>query len=425
MKKFTFLTILFLSTSLFAQQVGTIKKITMKQDANRFNVFISGDGKLECNTLVMDNPPRIALDFPNIKNALYPNVLQPESNPFVDRIHTSLYAKGRDTISRITVDLKAKSDYSVYKTKEGLVLSLTIANKTTNTTKPGATTAAAKPGTTTPSTKTPTTSTTTMKPPVFVPPPAPENIQDIVIGNEDLIEVTVFELPQFNTTARVQGDGTITMPLVGSIEVRGLKKKDVEAKIAQALAAKYVNNPNVSVNVKEYKSRQVTILGMVKSPGPYYVMSQRTLLQLLSEAGGLAPGAGNKGYVFRQGSPKIEINLFELINNGNPDYNIPIYPGDVINIPGDQKITVYVFGAVKNPGAVQISISMPTTLLAVIAQAGGFTDQAKQSDVKIKRKTAAGTETLIKANMKDILKGKTPDVQIFEGDVITVSESFF
>ena len=415
MKKSTVLFILFLSTSLLAQQVGIIKKITMKQDANRFNVFISGEGKLECNTLVMDNPPRIALDFPNIKNAIYPNVLQPETNPLVERLHTSLYAKGRDTISRITVDLKTKIDYSVYKTKEGVVLSLTAANKPATP---------VKPGTTLPGQKTPSTTPGTTKP-IFVPPPAPENIQDIVIGNEDLIEITVFELPQFNTTARVQGDGTITMPLVGSIEVRGLKKKDVEAKIAGALAAKYVNNPNVSVNVKEYKSRQVTILGMVKSPGPYYVMSQRTLLQLLSEAGGLAPGAGNKCYVFRQGSPKIEINLFELINNGNPDYNIPIYPGDVINIPGDQKMTVYVFGAVRNPGAVQLSITMPTTLLAVIAQAGGFTDQAKQSDVKIKRKSATGTETLIKANMKDILKGKAPDVQIFEGDVITVPESFF
>jgi len=421
MKKSSFFLILFLSTSLFAQQqIGSIKKITMKVEANRFNVFISGDGKLECNTLVMDNPPRIALDFPNVKNSIYPNVLEPESNPFVEHVRTSLYAKGRDTISRITVDLKAKSDYSVYKTTQGVVLSLTAANKPATP---------VKPQTQNQSQKNPapsaTTNTTTTKPPVFVPPPAPENVQDIVIGNEDLIEVTVFELPQFNTTARVQGDGTITMPLVGSIEVRGLKKRDVEAKIAEALAAKYVNNPNVSVNVKEYKSRQVTILGMVKAPGPYYVMSQRTLLQLLSEAGGLAAGAGNKGYVFRPGSPKIEINLFELINNGNPDYNIPIYPGDVVNIPGDQKITVYVFGAVRNPGAVQLSISMPTTLLAVIAQVGGFKDQAKQSDVKIKRKNATGAESLIKANMKDILKGKAPDIQIFEGDVITVPESFF
>jgi polysaccharide export outer membrane protein len=112
------------------------------------------------------------------------------------------------------------------------------------------------------------------------------------------------------------------MPLVGSVTVRGLKKKDVELKIAEALQAKYVNNPNVSVNVKEYKSRQISLLGMVKSPGPYYIMSQRTLLQLLSEAGGLAAGAGNKAYVFRPGSPKIEINLYELMNNGNPELNI-------------------------------------------------------------------------------------------------------
>jgi len=424
MKKLIYFVLLFLCSSLYADQVGIIKKITMKQDSGRFNIYISGDGKLECNTLIMENPPRIALDFPNVKNSVYPDVLEADENPFVVRVHTSIYARGRDTISRITVDLKTRSDYSVFRTKDGVILALGSSGKNTKPkpVKPGQPQKMGQPQKAGPAQ---TTNPPAATAPVFVPPAVPENVQDIVIGNEDLLEISVFELPQFNTTARVQGDGTITMPLIGSVEVRGSKKKDVEAKIAQALQAKYVNNANVSVNVKEYKSRQVTVLGMVKSPGAYYVMSQRTLVQLLSDAGGLAPGAGNKCYLFRAGSPKIEINLYELINNGNPDYNIPIYPGDVVSVPGDQKITVYVFGAVRNPGAIQLSTALPTTLLAVIAQAGGLAPNAKQSDIKVKRKTSDGKETLIKANLKDIFKGKVQDISIIEGDVITVPESFF
>ena len=360
----------------------------------------------------LDNPPRIAIDCKNIKNSVS-NVIEAEENPYVARVRNSVYAKGRDTISRITVELKDKMDYTVYKTREGIVLTLSPLRGKNN-----AKTAKQPP----PQKQNPPAQTQAQ--PIYIPPPAPIQ-QDIVIGAEDLIEVSVFELPQFNTTARVQGDGTITMPLVGSVEVRGLKKKDVEAKIAAALQAKYVNNANVSVNVKEYKSRQVSLLGEVKSPGAYYIMSQRTLLQLLSEAGGLTSAAGGKCFVFRPGSPKIDIDLRELMVNGNLAMNILIYPGDVVNVPADAKITVYVLGAVRQPGAVQMSTSMPVTLLSAIANAGGPSESAKQSDIKIKRKNISGTENVIKANLKDILKGKVEDIPLFEGDIVTVPESFF
>src|SRR5262249_18142459 len=160
---------------------------------------------------------------------------------------------------------------------------------------------------------------------------------------------SVFDLPQFSTIARVGGDGTITMPLVGSVPVRGLTKKQVEQKIASALEAKYVNNANVSVNIKEYKSRQVSVLGSVKNPGPYYVISHRMLLQLIGEVGGLNRDVGPKCYIFREVFGKIEIDLHDLMVNGNQDLNVEIYPGDVVNFPPISKITIYVLGAVRAP----------------------------------------------------------------------------
>ncbi len=248
---------------------------------------------------------------------------------------------------------------------------------------------------------------------------------DIHIGSEDLLEVTVFELPQFNVTSRVSGDGTVTMPLVGSVEVGGLTKKEAEKKIAAALETKYVNNASVSINIKEYKSKQVSILGAVKNPGAYYILSNRTLLQLLSDAGGLSPQAGKICFVFRSGAPKVEIDLDELMNSGNEKLNIPVKPGDVINIPSETKVVVYVLGAVRTPGAIEMTTTLPVTLLAAIARAGGLTDEASKSNIQIRRKDDKGADTVIKVNLKDILNGKTADVPLHPGDAINISESFF
>ena len=137
------------------------------------------------------------------------------------------------------------------------------------------------------------------------------------------------------------------------------------------------------------------------------------------------PTAGPKCYVFRPGAPKIEINLRDLMINGNPALNILIYPGDVVNVPLDTKITIYVFGAVRRPGPVQMSSAYPITLMSAIAEAGGPSESAKESDIKIKRRNAVGAESMIKANLKDILKGKVEDILLYEGDVVTVPESFF
>ncbi len=416
MKKLLVLFPLLLSLSVSAQHVGALKSVTAKTIDNKHYVFITGEGTLDYNTLSMDNPPRIVIDFSRVKNLVYPSTMEVKENPFVQRVRTSIYARGPDVVSRVVVDLTIPCDYSVTRVKDGVALAFSQAAPAPAPATPPKTTGPTVP-----------VSSTSPAPKPVETLAAPQQLlaPDIVIGPEDLIEVSVFELPQFNVTARVQGDGTITMPLIGSIEVRGLKKKDVESKISSALQAKYVNNASVSVNVKEYKSRQVTVLGAVKIPGPYYLLSQRTLLQLLSETGGLLPNAGNKCFIFRPGSPKIEINLAELMNTGNLDLNVPIYPGDVVNIPVEEKIFIYVFGAVRTPGAVEMSASQPMTFLSVMARAGGPTESAGKGNISIKRKNAAGEETIIKVNMKDILKGKAEDPAILPGDVIIVPESFF
>jgi polysaccharide export outer membrane protein len=249
------------------------------------------------------------------------------------------------------------------------------------------------------------------------------------IGAGDLLEIKVFELEQLDQTVRVSEDGSITLPLIGRVVVEGLTQEGVAGKLTELLAAKYVKNPQVTVFIKEYKSKQIAVVGAVDKPGNYELVGRKNLLQMISAAGGFTDKATDEIYVLRQGengdSVSIPIDLKELLVNGNQKLNIPIEPNDVINVPIDREIKVFVFGRVTQPGALKFKISERVTLLKAIAQAGGWAEGAKQSAVVITRKDKSGKETKIRVNVKDILSGKRKDIPLEEGDVVFVPESFW
>jgi polysaccharide export outer membrane protein len=254
-------------------------------------------------------------------------------------------------------------------------------------------------------------------------------VKEYFIGARDLLEIKVFELPELNQTVRVSEDGTITLPLLGSVMIGGLTKDGVERKLAGMLEAKYIKDAQVSIFIREYQSKQVSVIGAVEKPGMYELVGRRTLLQMISAAGGFTEKAGNQLFVLREGrsgiTASIEIDLEDLLINGNQKLNIPMQVNDVINVPVDKMIHIYVFGEVKQPGALAVKVSDKVTLLQAIAQAGGTTEDASKSRVTIKRKDNNGKETKTIVNLKDIIKGKKPDVELKEGDVVYVPESIF
>ena len=121
----------------------------------------------------------------------------------------------------------------------------------------------------------------------------------------------------------------------------------------------------------------------------------------------------------------MKISIDDLILNGNPNLNVPLQPGDIVNVPVDKLVFIYVFGQVRNPGALEVRKSNIPTLLRAIAQAGGFSERASKGGVLIKRIDADGKETQIKVNVKDILKGKRKDIQLLEDDTVYVPETIF
>ncbi len=249
------------------------------------------------------------------------------------------------------------------------------------------------------------------------------------IGAKDLLEISVFGLDEMSQTVRVSEKGKITLPLLGEIEVEELTKAELERKLGQLLEKKYLQNPQVTVFIREYQSKKVYVLGAVGKPGSYELLGRQTMLQLISDAGGLIEDAGDEIIVIRQhkdGSSKtLRILIDDLILKGDARLNIPLEPNDIVNIPVNKTVFIYVFGQVRKPGALNVKKLNIPTLLQVIAQAGGFSERASKRRVLIKRIDKNGKEQEIKVNVKDIIKGKKKDIQLKENDVVYVPETIF
>jgi polysaccharide export outer membrane protein len=248
-------------------------------------------------------------------------------------------------------------------------------------------------------------------------------VNDYKIGPNDLLEIRVFELPDLNLTVRVSEDGSITFSLLGRIEVAGYTAYGLEQKLATVLTEKYVpGGAHVSVFIREYQ--KISVIGAVGQPGLYELVGPTTLLQAIAQAGGLTALATAEVYVYRQEADGkqtiISIDLEDL-NSGSRDLNIDLKPKDVISIPIDQTLNVFVYGEVRNPGAIPYLRSKKITLLQAIAQAGGTTEWAKESKVVVKRKDrATGKEMKINVNLKKMIEGKVADIVLEEGDVVIV-----
>jgi polysaccharide export outer membrane protein len=249
---------------------------------------------------------------------------------------------------------------------------------------------------------------------------------DAPIGPRDFIEVKVFQDPNLNTKMTVTDDGRIAMPLIGKVDVSGLTPSEVEARI-KTMLEKYINNPDVSVTVLEAGSKPISVIGAVTHPGRIGITGNISLIQAITQAGGLANGYGRTLYVLRTAAngltEQIAIDIDDLMVNGNPDLNLPLRANDVINVPIDSSISIYVLGEVMRPGNVQFRRSQTPTLLQALAAAGGPTDRASKR--VILKRVVAGAEKTFRYDFKKIIDGRQNDVVLLDGDTIVFAESFF
>jgi polysaccharide export outer membrane protein len=247
------------------------------------------------------------------------------------------------------------------------------------------------------------------------------------IGPRDLVEIRVYETPELNVSRRVSEDGKVNLPLVGEVEVAGLTETEAAQKIKEVLEAKLLQRASVAVQVQEFRSRPIAVIGSVRQTGNLSFSGHWTLLEAITAAGGLTEGHGNLIFVLRRAdnglSDQVAVQVNDLLVRADPKVNIPIVAGDLINVPGTIEVTIYCLGEVHQPGALSFKSSERISLLTVIARAGGLTDRASNK-ILIKHNGVSG-QSEITADYKRILAGKDPDPDVQPGDVIVIKESFF
>ena len=242
----------------------------------------------------------------------------------------------------------------------------------------------------------------------------------VALGPGDLLDITVFDIPELAQRTRVSSEGTITMPLIGEITVRGLWPNELEKMIRSKLIdGHFVKDPQVNVFVAEYAGQVAYVTGEVNKPGAYSLLRSHRLRDLLSVAGGLTLRAGNAVTIAHEGdaTQPTRVDLSDSDeNHGNPE----IMPGD--NITVGQSGIVYVLGDVERAGGFVLDRRTSLSVLQALALAEGPKPSASLKKALLIRTTTEQRQE-IPLNLRMILQSKSPDVLLQAGDIIFVPGS--
>jgi len=255
-----------------------------------------------------------------------------------------------------------------------------------------------------------------------------ETLDDVYyLGAGDVLELTVFQVEELNTKVRVNGKGEIILPLLGKLSVKDQSVSDVEEVIRAKLEADFLQNPQVSLFIEEYRSQQITVMGAVESPDVYSVRQARSIFEMLSLAGGLTEAASDKIRVkTSQLNPEtgevvdhdLILSVEKLLEGSEHASLLRLSAGDSIFVP-DAGV-IFVEGAVKKPGS--YVMEGETTVLKAIAVAGGVPWSGKEGNVQVIR-DIAGEAHAIEVNLHNVRSQKGDDIVLSDGDIVMVSHS--
>jgi polysaccharide export outer membrane protein len=258
---------------------------------------------------------------------------------------------------------------------------------------------------------------------------------DYRVGPGDVLEVEVYDDPDLSGLVTVQHGGEISFPLLGDVEVNGLTAREVRETLTLLLAKDYLVDPQVAVRVKEHRSQWITLVGEVVRPGKYFLQGSKTLLELLTEAGGFTPQASGEVLVSRRdvtetpaggengGNEPVRIFLSQDQPQAQQKAGLShqLHNGDIVTATSTQFF--YVSGEVKSPGSYPITPGL--TVLKAVSVAGGLTKFGSKGKVEILRKGGQSDTERIKVDLDDIEGGKKPDVPLEAEDIIKVGKRVF
>ena len=252
--------------------------------------------------------------------------------------------------------------------------------------------------------------------------------QGYLIGDEDILQISVWGNQELNVQVPVRPDGMISFPLVGDIKASGVSPRELKSKLESELV-KFVKTPIVSIMVTAINSFKVYVIGEGitlggTNSGVITLRRNTSLMQLLAQVGSLKNADLNSAYILRD-EKKLNNDFFRLIVKGDISQDIQLKPNDIIFIPDNFEKRIIVVGAVKNPGIIQYREGL--TIVDAILNTGGFTEFAKQNDVLIVRKEGNAIMKNIEARMKDVIKDGdiSKDILLKPGDFIIVKTGLF
>jgi polysaccharide biosynthesis/export protein len=259
-----------------------------------------------------------------------------------------------------------------------------------------------------------------------------------ILGPEDQITVRVFAADDIpDRPAMIGNDGSVTLPMIGKVHAAGLSIDQFQAELTQEYK-KYFKDPQVSVQVSDFRSQPVSVAGNVNAPGVVLLRGNRNLLEVIGQAGGLRADAGDSVLITRNMSEGpipvpgaftdptgkysvAHINVRDVMSGKDPQGNITIKPHDVVTVPRARM--VYVLGMVGRPGGYVMTDNETMSLTQAVALAGGWGSTAKIGSARVLRSNGTAEREQIPANIGKIMSNKAPDLQLQPDDILYVPNS--
>lgn len=269
----------------------------------------------------------------------------------------------------------------------------------------------------------------------------PDSIRpNYVLAPNDQITIRAPEAEEIdNRPFKIDGEGNINLPLVGRIHAAGMTVQELEADLVKRLR-EYIREPQVFITPTQLHSEPVFFVGLFARPGVYGLQGNRTLIEMLSAVGGLQPNADRHIKITRQAEygmiplpnavydpekkvSTVEINTGNLRQSLNPAENILLQPYDQISVGRAER--VYVNGEVTKVGSQELGERDSIPIAQVLAEAGGFTRDAKKSKVRILRPVeGTSRRAVIEVDAAQLFEGKGLDIPLLPGDIVYIPRSY-
>ena len=251
------------------------------------------------------------------------------------------------------------------------------------------------------------------------------------LGRDDLIGITVYDSPELTRTVRVGSDGDIRLPMLRQhIPAAGLYPAELETAIAAALTdGNVLVDPIVTVSVVEYRSRPISVSGAVKNPVTFQATGTVTLIDAISQAGGLTENAGAEILVSKPSSATSDksalliqrIPVRGLMGGEDPALNLHLDGGEDIRVPEAGR--VFVLGRVKHPGAFYITDGSESSVMKALALSEGLDTFPSHSAYIYRLEGGSGGRNEIPVDLKKIMDRKSPDVALLANDILYVPDA--